>query len=105
MKYWSATQLAQAPGCNPDLARDLHNANRRDLPEWPGVAEGAFVIASNDMAIGVYQPIALPPSVEAHVMPQPVYLRMPSPWEWLTLERAGMMELPVGYYFARLALH
>lgn len=105
MKYWNASALAEAPGCNPDLARDLRNANRRDLPDWPGTGEGAFMIAANGMVIGTYQPLALPPSVEPTVQPQPLYLRMPTPWEWTSLERAGLMEVPAGYYFARLALH
>jgi len=107
MKYWPASALADAPGCHPKAAEDLRNANLKGVETNPKVADAAFVIVSHGMVIGQYQPVAMPPKhPDADELVSLVYLRMPSPWEWRSLERAGMIEAADGYYyFLQSALH
>jgi len=99
MKYWPASELADAPGMHPNLAYEIRNVNRLGMP--PVISseaiEAGYVAAVNLVVIPTEIPVVMPPNPAGVACP--VFTRMPTPWEFHKLERAGITYDGQNYFF------
>lgn len=101
-RYWPASHLADTPGMHPNLAYEIRMANRTGIMSADAI-EAGYVAAVNDVVMPLEIPIALPPNTDG--AGQPVYLRMPTRWEFHKLERSGIIFLGENYFFIAAARH
>lgn len=101
-KFWPASALADAPGMHPQLAYEIRMANKTAVLSSDAL-EAGYVVAVNDVVMPLELPVALPPCTDR--AGQPVYLRLPTAWEFHKTERAGIIFLGESYIFIGCSLH
>jgi hypothetical protein len=100
MKYWPASELADAPGMHPNLAYEIRHVNLTRTPAamiGEDAVQAGYVAAVNMVVIPMEVPIVVPPNPEG--VGCPVFTRMPTPWEFHKLERAGITYDGQNYFF------
>lgn len=103
MRYWPSSELSRAPGMHPHAAYELSVVNRTGLISSQA-CEAGYMAAIHEIVPPYEVPLVLPPTLGV-VAAQPFYLRMPDPWEFHKLERAGLVNVHGGYYFISVQLH